>query len=356
MVEMFVNRGAFDGRQLISEASLQRMETPTTSSAARAGQVYGYGLSNYSSPHEHWVYREHNGGVNGGITELAYLPEANLGHALMINSDNGAAFREISTMIRDFETRNLDAPEVSGDIPSNAIDASIAGLYYPINPRVQLAYFLERILNVQKLSIEDGTLIRKGLLGGEPVSYLPAGDRLWKSAKTGVTALSQVNDPLAGTVVHSGSGVLKPAPAWLIYGQFAIAALWGLMIVTSLLFLPIWGIRKLRGKVPSGAATRIRVWPLLAGVAIIAAFVTFNVAAQNVFETLGAPTVYSVSITLLTIAFALFAVLGIGVSMTSRSRDMNRAAYWHSTIASSLHVIVAIYLLWFGFIGLMTWA
>ena len=35
---------------------------------------------------------------------------------------------------------------------------------------------------------------------------------------------------------------------------------------------------------------------------------------------------------------------------------MNRVVYWHSTAATVLHVILALYFLSFGVIGLMTWA
>jgi len=74
MAALFLNRGVVDDRQLLSPSSLDRMETTGSTPAAKAGQQVGYGLHNYSSVHEHWVYRAHDGGVNGGLTEFAYLP------------------------------------------------------------------------------------------------------------------------------------------------------------------------------------------------------------------------------------------------------------------------------------------
>lgn len=114
MVSFFVNRGAVDGQQLISPASLERMERVESTPAAAAGQEIGYGLNNYTSVHKSWVYRAHNGGVNGGLTELAYLPEEQLGYVFMINSGDGAAFVEISNLIRDFHTRELEPPVITG--------------------------------------------------------------------------------------------------------------------------------------------------------------------------------------------------------------------------------------------------
>lgn len=50
----------------------------------------------------------------------------------------------------------------------------------------------------------------------------------------------------------------------MVYGQLGIAALWGFFIASSLLFFPVWLVRRLRGKITPGAAIRIRLWPLLA--------------------------------------------------------------------------------------------
>lgn len=139
-VQFYLNRGAVEGQQLISRSSLERMETVTSTSGAKAGQSTGYGLHNYSSMYENWVYREHNGGVNGGLTEFSYLPEAGAGHAIMINSDNGEGYREISRLVRAYETRNLPPKVVESEIEVTPANREIEGFYYTINPRQQVAF------------------------------------------------------------------------------------------------------------------------------------------------------------------------------------------------------------------------
>ena len=109
-LQFFVNRGAVNGQQLISRESLARMERVESTSAARAGQAAGYGLGNYSSSHKGWVYRAHSGGVLGGLTDFAYLPEAGRGYVVMINSDDFASLAEIVDLVRNFQTRDLEAP------------------------------------------------------------------------------------------------------------------------------------------------------------------------------------------------------------------------------------------------------
>lgn len=355
MLAFFINRGAVDGRQLISRESLDRMERAESTTAAKAGQEVGYGLNNYSSVHENWIYRAHDGGVNGGITEFAYLPEAVAGHAIMINSDDFASFRKISELVRDFEIRNLEpkAVDVTDEITTEHRD--IEGLHYPINSRQQVSHFLDRVFGVQRLWFDGNKLQRKALLGGDVTEYFPVSTSLYVHDKTGLVSLSKVTDPLAGPVVHAGTLVLKPASLLLVYGQLGVVILWGLAIATSALYFLVWGVRKLRGRIPSGASTRIRLWPLLAGASVCAIVGLFAAGMSDPFKQLGEPSPVAIGITLATILFAVFAALGVYTSVRERRTAMNRANYWHSTIASFVHAVVAVYLLWFGVIGLMTW-
>lgn len=354
-VSFYLNRGVVNGQRLISPESLQRMETTVSTNAAAAGQQTGYGLHNYSSTYEQWVYREHSGGVNGGATELAYLPEAGLGHVIMINSDNGAAFREISNLVRGYETRQLLAKETGKVKVVSDENKDIEGYYYPINPRQQVGHFLERTLNIQKLWFDGDRLARKGLFDDEVNYYFPVTDSLYKSAETGLISLSRVIDPIAGTVVHANNIVLKPTAALQVYLQLGVALIWGLFIVTSLVFLPVWFVRQRRGKIPAGGSIRIRIWPLFASVSIMAVVGLFMLGMSDPFTRLGAPTVYSIGIMLASLAFPVFSVLGVYTSFWERRAVINRGTYWHSSLASLVHLIVLFYLLVFGVIGLRTW-
>lgn len=355
-VQFFLDRGRVEDWSLVSEESLERMERAETTSGARAGLEVGYGLHNYSSSHEHWVYREHNGGVNGGLTELAYLPEAGIGHAIMINSGSGQAFREISRLVRAWETRNLAAVTVEKEKDLSETDRDLAGIYYPINPRQQIAFFIERIFNVQELWIKGDQLVRKPMLDGEPSHYFPVGEGRFKSVKTGRVALVATTDPLAGDVVHAGSTVLKPVTTLQVYLQFLVLVLWGLLIVSSVVFAPVWIVRRLRGKITPGVAIRVRLWPLLASLSVVAFVLLFMSGTDDPFGRLGGPTLVSIGIMLSSILFAGFAFLGVVCAVATRHSPMNRAAWWYSATGSGLHLLVAVYLLMHGAIGLMTWA
>jgi len=356
LISFFINRGAVDGGQLISPASLARMERVASTPASAAGQEAGYGLNNYSSTHKSWVYRSHNGGVNGGLTELAYLPDAKLGYVFMINSGNGAAFREISDLIRNYQTRDLEATVVAEGSEITDEHRALAGYYSVINSRQQVSYFLDRVLGVQKIWFDENKLMRKALLGGDASVYVAASPTLYRSEISGLTSLSQVVDPLAGQVIHAGTSVLKPVSPLLVYGQLSVAALWGLSIALSVVFLLIWGVRRLRGKIAPGPAIRIRVWPLMAGLSVLLFVWAFSLGMSDPFTTLSAPTAISVTIMFATLSFAVFAALGARAVVIYSNTEMNRGTYWFSAISSGLHFVVVLYLLYFGVIGMMTWA
>jgi hypothetical protein len=335
------------------------METTTTTDGARAGLEVGYGLHNYTSTHEHWTYQAHNGGVNGGLTEFAYLPDAGRGYAFMINSGSGAAYGDISDLVRNYQTRDLDEPDIPEAAAPSEADLQLVGLYHPINSRQQLSYFLDRMFGATRFWFDDGELRRKPLLGGEKRDYVPAGDGRFLSPDTGRVVVVATEDPLAGPVLHVGTQVFKTVSPLVAYGQLAIGALWLISIVTSFVYFLVWGVRKWRGKVPAGPSTRIRVWPLLAGVSVTAFLVLFATgmsSTSNIFETLGKPTAISISIMLATLAFGVFAVLGAWTAARERGAEMNRFNYWYCSISSALHLLAAIYLGWFGIIGIQTWA
>jgi uncharacterized membrane protein len=74
------------------------------------------------------------------------------------------------------------------------------------------------------------------------------------------------------------------------------------------------------------------------------------------FVTLGAPTLISVTIMLATVAFAAFTFAGVHAAVVYRDVDMNRGTYWFSTLSSGIQLVVVLYLMYFGVIGMMTWA
>lgn len=353
MVQFFINRGRVDSLQLINEESLKRMETPTTTIGAKAGLEYGYGLSNYSTPHKGFVYRTHSGRVNGGLAEFSYLPDYNVGYAFMINSGNGEAFGRISELVRDFQIKDLKNEKMILNSPIDAKEVDISGYYIPINPRSQRFYFLERIINIKTLWQKEGSIFRKGLLGGNVEKYLIENKTSFISPETGKISMVHVDDPLAGEVIQAGEQVMQRVSSIQVFGQLTLLTLWLLGIISSIIFGIVWAIRYWTGKISGGSNIWIRLWPLIASLAFVVALIIGSAAP---IEIMSKVSFMSVSLLIFTICFALTSVWSVFYIIKKRNTTMNRIIYWHSAILAGLHLIITFYLMGYGVIGIQTWS
>ncbi len=360
LVQFFINRGRIDSTQLISEESLKRMETPSTTSGARAGLDYGYGLCLYTSPHESFIYYKHGGGVGNGISDFSYLPEYDVGYSILINSGNVNAIRKLARLVRDFQTQNLPQPEKPALVPIYQGSRSVSGYYQPINPSTDILNLPP--LTASRVWTEGDTLyIQEPAHFGETEKYVAVNDNLYQSLKTKRTELIFVNDPLGGEVfelanVWSGTVTYGSIPGAFVFAKILLLILWILSIILAFLSLPIWLFRYWRGKISGGANVLIRIWPLLPVVFLVSAFVLLAGGAIDGIEPLAKPSIFSVGFMIATIGFFVAAVFSLVMAVKYKNRDIKRSVYVPATILSVLHCLVAFFLLWHGGIGLMTWA
>ena len=360
MVQLFINRGKIDSIQLIAESSLKRMETPSTTSGARAGLNYGYGLCLYTSPHDSFIYYKHGGGVGNGISDFSYLPEYGVGYSILINSGNANAIWKLARLVRDFQTQNLPQPEKPALVSTSRISRSVNGYYHPINPSTDIINLPP--LTASRAWTEGDTLyIQEPAHFGEIEKYVTVNDNLYQSLKTKRAELIFVNDPLAGEVFELanpriGTITFGSIPGAFVFTKVLVLILWILSIILAFLSLPIWLFRYWRGKISGGANVLIRIWPLLPVVFLISAFVLLAGGAMDGIEPLAKPSIFSVGVMIGTIAFFASAVFSFVMAVRYKNRDIKRSVYVPATILSVLHCLVAFFLLWHGVIGLMTWA
>jgi CubicO group peptidase (beta-lactamase class C family) len=101
-VQMLLNRGLYKGRRILQEASIARMEQPRTTLATRAGLTYGYGLGNYQTVHDGFLFHGHGGDGDGYLAHYAYNRDTNLGYFLVINAFNHDAIDAMRDRIENF--------------------------------------------------------------------------------------------------------------------------------------------------------------------------------------------------------------------------------------------------------------
>ena len=97
-LRMMINRGTLDGVRLLAPETIARMETPTTTLAARDGATYGYGLGNFTSLVNGHLFHGHKGGITGFVATSAYSSDLGVGFFVSINKPSGA-IRSLATLL-----------------------------------------------------------------------------------------------------------------------------------------------------------------------------------------------------------------------------------------------------------------
>jgi CubicO group peptidase (beta-lactamase class C family) len=356
MLKFFTNRGRVDSLHLLSEKSLERMETSATTIGAKNGLEYGYGLGNYTSAHKSFIYRSHGGGVMGGLTDFSYMPNHQVGYAIMINSGNVNALMRIQYLVREFQTHHFKSDLSSqSETPGPTPKIDINGYYVLINPRVQLSYYLQRITDIQHIWGKGTSVFRSGLLGRGVLIYKTINDYQFASMQTGKIEMVKAKDPISGDVIQADTLLLMRISPIIVFGQLGILALWICYLLGSIIFGIIWFVQYSKGKPAAIKNRAIILWPVMASLAMILALIMASVGGNDPFELLGKPSYASVSLMVFTIAFALITAMSLFNILVKRKAGFQQNTYVHMAILTSLHLIVTYYFFWYGLIGIQTW-
>jgi len=360
-VQFYLNRGAVNGKQVVPAADIDRMEIPTSTWAAKEGMRYGYGLSNYSSIEDGFVYHGHDGGVEGGLTEMAYLPEYGVGYFYSINSGSDDAFEKIGKAIRDYITRSLEKPALPpvAPLPANALQ--YAGWYEPDSPRVALADFLERLLGISWIHFKDGKLLVSNLGEWNEV-YLPVAGTQFrhipkKHPRAPVATFELLTPNEEGRFVQSGGQTtMKLIPAWQALAEIVLTVYVVLSAIAIVVYAPFWLLGGLSKRRRRPAERAMRVWPLVAVLSLVAFVTIFILSSDDLIERMGNRTVWSEALFLATIAYAVASLASAVALWRAQAEAVRRSVRKFSLVVTVALLTAAAYLAYWGIIGLRTWA
>jgi CubicO group peptidase (beta-lactamase class C family) len=363
-VRFYLQRGSLDGTQLLQASSIERMETAESLPSAKLGKIASYGLYNWARPYGAFLFRGHAGGVMGGLTDMDYLPDYGRGYAVMINSGNIMALYQIAGLVSQYVIRDLTPPALppAASVPAG-VQRHYAGYYQGINPFMQFFYPLERLLNIRRLVFTtNGLSLTTYDLHHE--QWVPMTERLFRKEDQSAATLALLPDADGETLIQTEFGTYKKVSALRVWGQRVAIVLIALLTLSSPLFALVWGLRKLCGRLHDAGPLSVRVMPLLCAVLLMALFGFLAAALRALvfgdiigeIMALGVPSLFTVSIMLLTIVFPAAAAASLYVVHRERSAAMNRMAYWHSVLVAAAMAAVAVYHGYWGLIGLRLWA
>jgi hypothetical protein len=111
-VRVFINRGTLDGERVFSADTIERVETPRTSLAARRGLTSGYGLGNYDWLRDGIRFQGHGGDADGYLSRLGYTLANNSGYFLVITAFQGRTLRAMRRLVEQYLAADLTPPDI----------------------------------------------------------------------------------------------------------------------------------------------------------------------------------------------------------------------------------------------------
>jgi CubicO group peptidase (beta-lactamase class C family) len=356
-VQFYLNRGSVNGTPLVPASEIDRMESPASTWAAHDGLKAGYGLSNYWTFNEGFIYHGHNGGVEGGLTELAYLPDNGMGYFYSINSGNGDAFSKIGKAIRAYITRNLQRPVVPAAAALPPDTADYAGWYQPDSPRQELTRFVERLAGLSRLHFNDGKMILSSVNGTN--TFIPVSGHLFRyvgkdDPPEPAASAALLTPNSEGRFVHAGV-TMKRIPTWFALVEILLTGFVILSLISVIVYAPVWIIGGFFKKRRRPAERPMRLWPLLAVLSIIAFVAVFILCSADDLGRLGNVTLWSLAIFATSLALAAASLISAWTAYRPRTDEVRRSVRIYSMLVSAALVIATIYLAYWGIIGLRTW-
>lgn len=374
-VRFFLNRGKVDNNQLLSPESIHRIETPTSTLAAKAGITEGYGLHIQTQRYKGITMHGHGGGMAGFLANMQYIPELGIGYVFFVNQSNGTAMNAINQAILDCvvpdqhclalkdQALKKDLKDRAMNIPHSPVLQSRdlqdhVGYYRTATSRNQLFRFLEWPGNVIQIKARDGQLYLQSLAGQEQL--LETVDQHTYRLHYG----KGYSSPVVFTRDETGKRFLQIPNISGNYYQTSAPYVWGIIYIfniSSLLILsafiaaffwiPVWifGQRKVRN-------ISARFWPLLAAISIQSFMLLFTIGGGvDPITQFGTQTPISYAIYLLSLLVPALSVIAFWVSMRAFETDMPLLARVHSFLVSMACLCITAYFGYWGVLGLKIW-
>jgi CubicO group peptidase (beta-lactamase class C family) len=356
LLRFFILRGEIDSIQLLSNSSINRMERNESLSINNSELFKNQGLGNAPSYYKSFIYRGHGGSVPGSNADFQYLPEYNLGYAIMINGDNESLLNELSYLIKKYQTKDLSHKNLDAKKKNYKLNQDLSGYYINVNYKFDLFKFKDKIKSLTKIWYVGDTLFVKNVLGQYPSKLYPSENNVFKT-ESGRYYLFQETDPVEGKVLYGNLGMLKRISP--IYANTLLIIFWALFIVPLIIiiFAVISLLIYLFGKKKNKTALWFSLWPLIS-ISFLLFIVVLYMSLQtrfDIFLLLGNFSWLSLSIFIGTIGFALTSLWTIYYIYKNRKEKMAKISYYLSVLVAFFNLIFTIYFFSNGLIGIITW-
>ncbi|MDP5149571.1 serine hydrolase domain-containing protein [Rheinheimera baltica] len=342
-----LSRGQTDSVPYVNPQTIQQMEQPESTLAAKQGLAYGYAKAIYHATRNGREWLGHNGGIDGFLTSYAYNRDLNLGYAVMINSSS-ASMRQIVDTITQLLAQNAPLP----DATLLPIDLeNLDGYYRVSNERNQIFAGISFSTAVAKLTTSGSTLVVAPLLG-DASEYVYLGQGQFAKAGEGFAKVSVIGNTVEGFAIDlDGDYLIKTSflSAWL--PLIMLGFIFSVFLLT-LCYAPVWCINALRGKLTSRQQLWLRLMPLLTVLCLVAVIsALFNL---SLFET-AYINWQTLTIYIGSLAFAISSAIALWLVMRALKTESSCFARYFTVVSVISANFLAVYCYHFDYLGLALW-
>ena len=231
----------------------------------------------------------------------------------------------------------------------------MTGSYQNVTPRLQLAQVLSRFFAIQRVTLEADKLFIAPL-GGEKRELVPVTATSFRYENVPVASVFRIVDDEGNAILQRGpaGNDKKVSAAWPSF-QFAVAATTLLLLISALLFAPVWAPAKIFGRMKTTPLQTL-LFPLLAALSIIVSFILPFALISDVVQDLGTISGVSLTIFIGSLVFVALTALSLHASFRSYPVKTGRFVRLHGKLVSLACTVALLYLWSNGLIGLRTWA
>ncbi|MFT5675861.1 MAG: CubicO group peptidase (beta-lactamase class C family), partial [Paraglaciecola sp.] len=202
---LLINKGTIDGKIIFRASSIQRMETPMTSLAARQGLALGYGLGIRNELYEGHRLYQHGGDADGYLAHFAYNKDSRRGYFIVINAFRHDILAEFKSGLNDWLIENLAPPKL---LPTAKLRPehlqTLAGTYSPATYR-----FSPKQGQAIEIRMDKNTLYIATGDHGDGVKLIPVSKWLFRKSDEPEASVAFVLTADGKLNMHNDSGAFQ---------------------------------------------------------------------------------------------------------------------------------------------------
>jgi CubicO group peptidase (beta-lactamase class C family) len=323
-LSMMINQGELGGANVFSKQQITRLQTPTSTVAAKSGLAYGYGLGVYTNLINGFRFFGHGGTAAGHLSDFRYSPELKSGYVVLVNANNSRAMNEITHLIGNHLTQGLSPlPHLSKSNISN--DSQLPNDIYVVrsDTRNRSLYPFVQLLTAKKLRQVGNKFELSGGLFGDERSFYSSNKGHYAEKLGGVpsTAISEYDMTWYVQTPDTNYRQISALAYWsrMIFIGFILLSLVSI-IVYSLFWIPSMALGRIKGRMN----LTTRLMPLVCLIAMLLPLILSFAQINRVYM-----TYVFICMVLLSTAMIKFSLLRTSVSLLSKTLlILSTMSYW----------------------------